>query len=136
MPSPNSISGAYLKVTIDGVEIADVMEWTVEEEVEELDRTSGTSAGYGDRDAGVKDATITMTIYQNALSGIYADVSAGTVLTDLLPYRNLNDGSPAFNFPLALVTRSGNPVKVRGGGMQVSVTAKNKGTYTKNDPGA
>jgi hypothetical protein len=132
-----SISGAFLEAKIGAspVVLPGVQEWTVEEEVEELDRSSGASGGKGDRDAGIGDATITMRLFQDTTTGVYAVIKAGTVLTDLILFRNSGDTDPAFSFPTALVIRSGNPVRVRGG-VYLDITAKNKGTYTTNDPGA
>lgn len=128
-----SISGAYLSAKIGSTEIEGVMEWTAEEEVEELDRTGGADQGFGNRDAGVKDLTVTMRLFQDTTTGDYATIKAGTTITNLRLRRVAADTNPAFDIPSALVLRSSTAVKTRGG-IYVDVTAKNRGSYTTNDP--
>lgn len=128
-----SMSGKYLSVTIGAspAVLTGVQEWTFEEETGELDRTSGASGGYGDRDADVLDATVTMRLFFDTTTGDMTPVRASTVLTDLTLYADDNNPTADVEMPSALVLRASKPVKVRGG-CYVDVTAKNKGEYTVN----
>jgi hypothetical protein len=128
-----SMSGAYLSVTIGAspAVLSATQEWTFEEESEELDRTAGADEGYGNRDGGVLDATVTMRMFFDTSTGTMVPVRARTVLTDLMLYSHQDNPTPDVEMPSALVVRASKPVKVRGG-CYIDVTAKNKGAYTVN----
>lgn len=128
-----SVSGKYLAVTLDGVDLEDPMDWDVSEDSEAAERTSGSTGGYHDEDSGVLKATITINFVQDTTTGFYTEIAAGTVLTNLRLFRNAGDTNPAYLFPLARVQRSGQKVQVRGS-ITVPITAVNKRSYTRYQP--
>ena len=129
-----SVAGCYLEVEVDGVSLADPMEWTFTESGEALDRTSGSTAGYHAADPGVMRGEGTIRFVQDTSSGFYAVIRARTLLTNLKLYINSGDPTPAYSFPVALVLSSGREVRVKGGGVMLPVTFENRGTYTANEP--
>jgi hypothetical protein len=129
-----SVSGKYLACTIDGVDFEDLMDWTVDEDSEAVERVTGSTGGFHDEDSGIQKAAITMNFVQDTTTGFYVAVRAGTVVENLRLWRNAGDTTPAFDFPLARVQRSGVKVQAKGGPVTVPLTLVNKRAYTANDP--
>lgn len=129
-----SVAGSYLEVEVNGVSLADVMEWTFSESGEALDRTTGSTAGYHKADPGVMRGEGTIRFVQDTSTGFYAVVRARTILTNLKLFLNASDPTPAYQFPEALVLTSGREVRVKGGGVMLPVTFENRGAYTANEP--
>ena len=76
-------------VTVNGTDLSDhANQVTIEDTADEVDLTGFTSAGYREFGQGLKDATITITFFQDfasssvdaTLSALYSGGSAGTVV--------------------------------------------------------
>jgi hypothetical protein len=76
-------------ITVNGVNLSDhANQVTVEDSAAEVDLTGFTSAGYSEFGQGLKDASITVTFFQDYASGsvdatlatLYSGGSAGTVV--------------------------------------------------------
>lgn len=129
-----SVSGKYLAVTINGVDFDDVMDWSVEEESEAVERVTGSTGGFHDEDGGIMKATINVNFVQDTQLGFYLDIAAGAILANLRLWRNKDDLTPAFHFPVARVQRTGVRVQAKGGPVTVPFTAVNKRAYTRYEP--
>ncbi len=75
---------------------------------------------------------VTLKLYFDYLNGVGVDLRFGTILTELLLWRNgPQDESPAYELPEAIVVSKPTSVDVRGK-VEVTVSVKNRGTYTEN----
>jgi hypothetical protein len=129
----STISGKYLTVYLDGVELRSNYAWTAEEGGDVLDRTVGADLGYENEDMGVQNLHVTIKLYLDIATGEPSRVRRGTVLENLALYRNVEDAIAAYELPLALVVRRTQGGEIRGK-MEVSCEVHSKGPYTDNDP--
>ena len=127
-----STSGKYLTSTTSGVEIYDNHAWRVSFSVKELERSTGAGGGYGDQDAGLKRATITIDAWVDAdtASTVETEFQEGEVISDLALYY-VREGSAIYEFPSVLVVSAEIGGEVDGQ-FQFKATLKNKGIYTVN----
>lgn len=135
MAALSIISGKFLVATVGNVVLNGLQEWEVEETVDRLDGTTGGDAGFENDDMGVRAAEARFTLVQNLATGKYAEIMAGTILTEVRLYRSFTDNVPAFYFPLMRVYQSRNGGRVRDRFM-VNVTARSNGSYAVYNPGS
>jgi hypothetical protein len=128
-----AISGKKLSLDIGGTTLAGVVSWRVREKVDELDGASAATNGYDNPEAGFGGATIEVRGWFDILAGDYSPIRAGTVITTLELYRNIDDTVVAFTFPLALVVTSDQGAENRGR-FEINATIKSKGSYTYAEP--
>jgi hypothetical protein len=128
-----SISGKFMTVKIGAVVVPLNSEWSVDEDVKELDRTTGADLGFRNRDGGIQDLHANLKAYMDISTGQYAEVQAGTVISNLNLYRDINDASPAFVIPSCLSLKSNQSVIVDDKCTWTANVAT-KGSYTYNDP--
>jgi hypothetical protein len=132
-----STSGKYLTVASSGVVVYDNHAWRVDASAKELDRSTGAGQGFGDVDAGLRRATITIDAWVDVdtASTVLTDFQEGTVVSGLELYFKDTDATPAYSFPFALVLNSNLGGEVDGQ-FQFKATLKNKGEYTPSNPSA
>lgn len=128
-----SISGKYLTAELGSTTLSLVSEWGADEDSQMLGRTTGADEGYRNEDAGIQSCDVTVKGYMDIASGEYAQIEAGTVLTNLKLYRDSSDSLPAYSFPSAIVAKSHQGGAVEGK-IEWNATIHNKGSYTYNDP--
>jgi len=105
-----SISGKYLGAAVGMTDISGVHEWSMDETGDPLDATTGADNGRGKKDVGVIDTRIRVVFYLDISSGVYAFIRAGTTLTNLKLFHDLNALTPLAAFTTATVFTS----RVRG----------------------
>jgi len=130
------ISGKYLEAKIGGmapVFIAGNYAWTAEEGADELDGTTGEDEGFENPDDGVYSCAINLKGYMDVATGQYAVVRRGTLIENLKLYRDKDDATPAYVFPVAKVFNSTQGGEVKGK-VEWTSRIKAKGAYTYNDP--
>lgn len=128
-----SVSGKKLSMKVGVTTFAAIVGWTVREKVDELDAATAADAGYDHPDAGFAGATIEIKGVLDITTGVYSPIKAGTTITTLKLYRDINDTTEAYSFPTALVVESSQGAENRGR-FEISATAKSSGTYTYNEP--
>jgi hypothetical protein len=128
-----AISGKKLSVDINGATLLGIVSWRASERVEELDAASAATNGFDNPEAGFGGCTVSIRGWFDILTGDYAPLRAGTVLTNLELFRNIDDVTPAFLFASALVMESDQGAENRGR-FEINATVKSKGSYTYNDP--
>lgn len=130
-----STSGKYLTVKSSGVEMEDNHAWRVSAAVKELDRSVGAGNGFGDVDAGLRRATVSIDCWVDidTASTVLTDFQEGAIIADLNLYYRRDDGVPAYEFPIALVVTSELGGEVDGQ-FQFKATIRNKGQYSVNPP--
>jgi hypothetical protein len=127
-----SISGKFMTCKIGPTVITLNSAWTADEEVKELDRTTGADLGFRNRDGGVQDLRITIKAYYDIATGQYAECEAGTVITNLSLYRDINDAEPAFLIPSCIALKSTQSAEVDGK-IEWNAQIAIKGSYTYNE---
>lgn len=129
-----SISGKYLTCTIGATEIAGNYAWDADEGGDVLDATVGSDRGWEREDMGVQNLHVTIKGYMDVSTGQYAVVRRGTVISNLMLYRHLDDETPAFVVESALVVRSRQGGEVRGK-LEWNAEVHSQGdVVTYNDP--
>lgn len=131
-----STSGKYLTVAQGSTEMTDNHAWRVSGSVKELERSTGAGGGFGNVDAGLRRANISIDAWVDVdtASSVLTDFQEGEVIADLNLYFKSDDTTPAYNFPLALVLTAELGGEVDGQ-FQFKATLKNKGEYTTNNVG-
>ena len=98
-----SISGKYLKATHNGSDISGTHSWTVNETADRIEATTGADGGRGKKDPGVVDTTVTIRFYLDINTGVFTAFRAGSTLTNLTLFSDLNAASPIYAFTSARV---------------------------------
>lgn len=127
-----TISGKYLTVAIGATELDGNYAWSVDQGGDKIDRTVGADRGKSRTDVGVEDTSITIKLYLDIATGQPSIVRRGTTLTSLMLYRSIDDTSPAYDFPEALVIKRTEGGEVRGK-LEVTCEIVAQGSYTEND---
>ena len=128
-----SVSGKKISAKIGVTTVTGIVSWRVREKADELDATTAADAGYDHPDDGLWGATIEMKGVLDITTGVYLPIRRGTVLTNLNLFRDINDVTAAFVFPIAKVFESSQGAEIRGR-FEIDATAKSVGTYTYNEP--
>jgi hypothetical protein len=105
-----SISGKYLSAAIGMTNIEGTHEWSFDEKGDRLEATVGSTNGRGRKDVGVIDSNIRIVFYLDITSGEYAFIRAGTTLSNLALFHDMNADDPMFLIATAKVFDS----RVRG----------------------
>lgn len=127
-----SVSGAYLAATINGVEGSGLHQWECQSGGTALNATTGKGRGFTDTDVGPRDARVTLRLRFDLVAGVgWSNIQFGTVVDELLLYRNANDQYPAYEFPEAIVIEDPETVEVEGE-CELTLVLKNKGTFSVN----
>jgi hypothetical protein len=128
-----SVSGAFLRCTINGTRVGVLHSWQADDAgSDKLDRTSGDDDGFTNRDIGCLDLVVSLGIYFDTTTGTNLTFSTGAVISNVLLYFNSGDATPAFNIPLALVMSNPKTVEVRGR-CETTFQIGNKGPYNRNN---
>lgn len=131
-----AVTGKKIGMKIGVTTFTALVGWTVDEKADELDQTTSADMGYGNPDSGVIQASISLKGLASVdVAHLYAPVRAGTLITTLKLYREIDDTTEAFNFPFALVIDSSMSGEVRGR-FEISASLKSRGSYTYNEPSA
>jgi hypothetical protein len=125
-----SISGKFVNFRGVSVTIGGVTHARFREQVDELDKSSGASAGFVDRDAGLKSVTIDFGGWIDVAAGAFpGGIASGSELVNA----NLPVGSGGANIlvtlPSALVLSFEAGGETRGR-LEFNASVVNKGTYT------
>lgn len=129
-----SVSGKFLTAKIGSLAVVGLVDWEAEEHGDDLDATVGNSGGATNTDTGCDDLTVTLSGVIDTTTGQYAAISRGVILSNLKLYRAATDTTPAFTVPSAIITQSTQTARARGR-VEFRSVAKNKGVWTKGEPG-
>lgn len=105
-----AISGKYLSASIGATNIVGVHEWSFDETADRLEATTGSNGGRGKKDVGVIDGNIRIVFYFDTSTGDYAFIRAGTTLSNLKLFHNIDAATPLVAVSSATVFTS----RVRG----------------------
>lgn len=128
-----SVSGKKISGTINGADIVGLVSWRATEEVVELDATTAADNGYARPDGGLKSLTVEISGVMDLADGDYTSIRAGTAITNLLLYRDVDDATAAFTIANAQVFRSTQGAEIRGR-FEISCTIKSIGEYEAANP--
>ena len=131
MPGNGATSAKNAKVRTAGSTVLEAVEWSVADEIGEIDDTSFEDGGYGSRIGGVRDATVSIKGMWNATANQHTtplNIYSGAILSTTKLYLNDTTGK-YWDFPL-LVILSVNEVAAVRDGIRYDFTAKNDGAYT------
>jgi hypothetical protein len=109
-----------------------LVSWRARESADELDATTAADAGYAHPDTGVLGLTVEISGVMDLTSGDYTPIRAGTAITTLKLYRDI-DVTEAFLIGSAVVIESSQGGSIRER-FEISATIKSVGSYTYNDP--
>ncbi len=124
-----SISGKFINVTGTAITIAGVNHARARITADELDKSSGASAGYGDRDPGLLDIELTFGGWIDVGGGNYpGGIVTGSTVANLSIPVNSNGSIFLANIPSGLVLSYQAGGETRGR-LEFEATVKNKGTF-------
>ena len=131
MAGNGATSAKNAKVRTATATVLEAVEWSVTDEAGEIDDTSFEDGGYGSRNTGIRDATVSIKGFWNVTANQHAsplNLYSGVTLTTTKCYLNDTTGK-YWDFPL-LVILSVNEVAAVRDGIRYDFTAKNDGVYT------
>lgn len=132
MAGVGGISAKNAQIRTGAGTVLEAAEWSVVDEVGEIDDSNFEDAGYSRRTGGLKDATLNVKAFWNPTSNQHTsplNIKAGTTLTTTTCYLNSTTGK-AWSFPTLLILSVNESAIVREG-IRYEFTAKNVGTYTE-----
>lgn len=125
-----SISGMFMTPKSGaGVAIAGVYSCDISGSQEELAKDSGASAGYGDRDQGLADCTVTLRGWIDIGATAYSGVAQGALVSNL----TVPLGNAGANNVLTMASGAVLGFRVTAetrGRIEFESTIKNKGAFT------
>lgn len=125
-----SISGKFINLTGAAITIAGVNHARARATIDELDRSSGASAGYGDRDGGLKDIEVSFGGWIDVGNGAFpGGIEEGTILLGANIPVNANGSIKLANVPIGLVLSFEAGGETRGR-LEFECSFKNKGSYS------
>lgn len=130
-----AVSAKKIAAKIGATTIVGIVSWSVRESAVDLDATTAADAGYERHEAGLLGATIECRGVFDLTSGTYTPIKAGTTLTTLKLFSDVNDTTPAYSFGTAVVMESSQSGEIRGR-FEMSFTAKSVGSWTYTEAGS
>lgn len=122
------ISGKLITGFVGSNPIAGLYQYSWREKVDELDGTTGFSAGFEVVEPGVKGGTLTMRCYFDLLAGGFAPFQAGAYATNIA-LRDHPDAPPFLSIPLGLVTEAEKTGEVKGR-LEYNITIRTVGAFS------
>lgn len=125
------MSAKNAKIRTGSATVLEAVEWSVADEIGEIDDTSFEDGGYGSRVGGIRDITVSVKGLWNVTANQHAtplSIYSGTVLTTTKLYLNDTTGK-YWDCPTLLILTVNEVAAVRDG-IRYDFTAKNVGAYT------
>jgi hypothetical protein len=107
--------------------------WTAEESVQELDATTAADQGYEHPDFGLLAVNVSMTLVIDINAGDLLTLRAGTTITHLKLYSDINQSTPIFDIPTFNVFKS-TPKGEINGRFTYEVHGRSAGPYVVSEP--
>lgn len=123
-----SISAKKLGANVNAAAVPMIYGMDVDDAGDELDATVGEDLGYGDTDVGVKQATFTLRLLVDVVSGASTSFTPGTQLTNFAMYYD-RTGAAVITAAKVIVTNARRTGEVRGR-WEMTVAFKTRGAYT------
>lgn len=102
---PNIITGAFLTAKVNGYNIDGNHEWSVTENADSLEGTTGADLGRGHKYFGVVDTQIKIRFYLDIRGGSANFIRATSYLTNLALYLDVTATNPMYLITSASVYR-------------------------------
>lgn len=124
-----SVSGKFFTVKNNNSAIGGVYSVSIQDSVEELAKDSGATAGYGDRDGGLKDIVVTIRGWIDLGATAFSGVQSGDLVSNLTVPLGASSSNNILTMGNGLVLGFNVTGETRGR-LEFESTVKNKGSYT------
>jgi hypothetical protein len=134
--TPISISGKKIALKVGAATpslVPGLQSWTAEESVQELDATTAADGGFEHPDLGLQGVRVSMTLVIDINQGDLLVLRAGSIITHLKLFADINANNPIFDIPTFLVFKS-TPKGEINGRFSYEVVGRAAGAYTINEP--